>query len=62
MGVEDHHRTMGEIVTSVARAGLSINTLCEPAPSEEAIKWLPTLGKELIKPAFLIVRAVKPAV
>ena len=61
-GVEDHHRTMGEIVTSVARAGLSIDTLCEPAPSEEAIRRLPALRKELIKPAFLIVRAVKPAV
>ena len=60
-GVEDHHRTMGEIVTSIARAGLRIEILSEPAPSEEAIRRLPALKKELIKPAFLLIRAMKPA-
>ncbi len=58
-GVEDHHRTMGEIVTAVARAGFKIDVLSEPCPTPEAIRRLPALEKELIKPAFLIIRAVK---
>lgn len=58
-GVEDHHRTMGEIITAVARAGFKIDTLSEPCPTPEAIRRLPALEKELIKPAFLIIKAVK---
>ena len=58
-GVEDHHRTMGEIVTAVAKAGFKIDVLSEPCPTPDAIRSLPALEKELIKPAFLIIKAVK---
>lgn len=54
-----YHRTMGNIITSLAKAGFIIDTVCEPLPSEEAIKIYPDIVKEYIKPCFLIVKARK---
>ena len=57
--VENYHRTLGDIVTSLARAGFRIDCVVEPEPSEEALQIRPGLQKEFIKPTFLIVRAEK---
>lgn len=57
--VENYHRTMGDIVTALARAGFRIDCMVEPEPSPEALQIRPGLEKEFIKPTFLIVRAEK---
>ena len=59
-GVEKYHRPMGEIMTSVARAGFVIEEVCEPVPDPWALQKRPALIKEWTKPCFLIVRARKP--
>lgn len=58
-GVEEYHRTMGQILTSLARAGFIIEAVEEPVPSPEALKVMPQLKKEWIKPTFLLVKARK---
>lgn len=58
-GVIKYHRTMGEIITSVAKNGFVIETLCEPIPQQWAVEKLPAIAKEFIKPNFMIVRAKK---
>ncbi len=58
-GVIKYHRTLGNIITPLAKAGFIIDTVDEPLPEEWALKKLPTLIKEWIKPNFLIVKAKK---
>ena len=58
-GVMSYHRTMGEILTTVARAGFRIEVVCEPTPKKWATEKMPALEKEWIKPIFLLVRARK---
>lgn len=58
-GVEKYHRTMGEIITALARAGFHIEEMDEPVPGIEAIQRLSGLKKEFIKPSFMIIKAVK---
>ena len=58
-GVIKYHRTFGNIINALAKAGFIIEEICEPVPEEWAIKKLPTMVKEYIKPNFLIVRAGK---
>ena len=58
-GVIKYHRTLGNIITALAKAGFIIDTVEEPLPEEWAIKKLPTITKEFIKPNFLIVKANK---
>lgn len=54
-----YHRTFGDIITALAKAGFVIEEVCEPVPEEWAIEKLPTMAKEYIKPNFLIVKARK---
>ena len=58
-GVIKYHRTFGDIITALAKAGFIIEEVSEPVPEEWAIEKLPTLSKEYIKPNFLIVKARK---
>lgn len=58
-GVIKYHRTFGDIITALAKAGFIIEKVSEPVPEEWAIEKLPTLSKEYIKPNFLIVKARK---
>lgn len=58
-GVIKYHRTLGNIITSLANAGFVIDTVDEPLPEEWAIEKLPTITKEQIKPNFLIIKARK---
>lgn len=57
--VEEFHRPMSEIITTLARTGFRILDVVEPVPSEAAQKKLPAIKKEFLKPNFLIVRAQK---
>ncbi len=57
--VENYHRTMGEIVTTLTKAGFIIEDLVEPLPDESAVNELESLKKEFIKPTFLILKAKK---
>lgn len=57
-----YHRTITEIVTSLCRAGLEIETLLEPEPlNDPASSWTRSYPLELMRllPATLIVRARK---
>jgi SAM-dependent methyltransferase len=57
--VENYHRPLGEIVTTIAHAGFWIRDLVEPKPTAAALAVKPDLAKEFVKPAFLIVNAQK---
>ena len=54
-----YHRTLGTIITGLARAGFVIDTVLEPLPEKWAIEKFPAIVKEYIKPNFLIVKARK---
>ncbi len=58
-GVIKYHRTLGQIITYLARAGFIIETVTEPLPEEWAVEKFPEIVKEYLKPNFLIVRAKK---
>lgn len=58
-GVIKYHRTMGNIITTLAKAGFVIDTVAEPLPEEWAIEKRPGFAGEFIKPTFLIVKAKK---
>lgn len=58
-GVVKYHRTFGSIITALAGAGFVIDTVEEPLPEEWALKKLPSLSREFIKPNYLIVKARK---
>lgn len=54
-----YHRTMGDIVTTLANKGFFIEILYETAPKKFALESFPPIKKELLKPNFLIIRAKK---
>ncbi len=58
-GVIKYHRTFGNIVNALAKAGFIIEEIGEPVPMEWAVEKLPAIVKEYIKPNFLIVKARK---
>ncbi len=59
-GVINYHRTMGEIISTLAHTGFIVEDMIEPTPEAWALKEKPDLMKEFIKPTFLIIRAKKP--
>lgn len=56
-GVVKYHRTIGEIITTIAKSGFVVDTVCEPTPKAWAIEKLPAIIKEFIKPNFLLIKA-----
>ena len=58
-GVIKYHRSLGYIITTLAKAGFIIDTVEEPVPEQWAIEKLPTIVKEYLKPNFLIIKAYK---
>ncbi len=58
-GVIKYHRTVGSLITTLAKKGFIIDTVEEPTPEEWAIEKLPTITKEFLKPNFIIVKAKK---
>lgn len=58
--VEFYRRSLAEIVMSVIESGFTIETLVEPAPSEEFRAAKPRGYDELMRqPAFLIIKATR---
>ena len=58
-GVIKYHRTFSDIVCALADAGLMIETMQEPTPTQETITRDPKWEKCLHKPNFLLIRARK---
>ncbi len=58
-GVVKYHRTFSQIVNGLARNGFWIQEMREPVPEEENFKAMPRLRREIHKPNFLIIKAVK---
>ena len=58
-GVINYHRTVGTLITTLAKSGFIIDTVEEPTPEEWAIKKFPLITKEFLKPNFIIVKAYK---
>ncbi|MCL2530780.1 MAG: class I SAM-dependent methyltransferase [Oscillospiraceae bacterium] len=60
-GVVKYHRPMGELLTTVAKAGFILEEVCEPLPKDWAVQRLPAIVQEYLKPNFLLVKARKEA-
>jgi SAM-dependent methyltransferase len=60
-GVQKYHRSFGTLVNGLIDAGLSVERLVEPVPSDEALKQHPNWISERRRPTFLLVRARKVA-
>ncbi len=58
-GVINYHRTMGRLITTLAKTGFVIDTVEEPTPEEWAIEKNPLITKEFLKPNFIIIKANK---
>lgn len=54
-----YHRTMGEIVTTLAKKGFFIELMEEPAPEKEVVEKYPVFKEDFLKPDFLMIRARK---
>lgn len=57
--VVSYHRRLSSIINSISNNGFFIERILEPVPSDDAIRELPSLEKDLVRPTFLIVRARK---
>ncbi len=58
-GVEKYHRTFSEIVNTLVDAGFTVEKMLEPAPTQETIERDKSWEKDLHKPNFLLVKAMK---
>lgn len=60
-GVVKYHRTFSELINTVICNGFVVEKVLEPIPGNEIIERLPSYGKDMHKPNFLLVRARKQA-
>jgi SAM-dependent methyltransferase len=56
-GVRKYHRTLSTLLDGLLRAGLTIERVVEPAPSDSRLQQRPHERDELRRPMFLLVRA-----
>ena len=59
-GVRKVHRTLATLVNAVVDAGLVVERVLEPVPSEQWLQAHPQMRDERQRPMFLILRARKP--
>jgi SAM-dependent methyltransferase len=59
-GVRKVHRTFATLMNGLTDAGLVIDRVVEPTPSEEWLRERPQFRDERRRPMFLLVRARKP--
>jgi SAM-dependent methyltransferase len=59
-GVVKHHRTVETYVGGLLAAGFALAHLGEPGPTPEALAARPALAKEMRRPPFLVLMAVRP--
>ena len=60
-GVRKVHRTLATLVNGLVDAGLVVERLLEPVPSEAWLQAHPRMSDERRRPMFLLARARKPA-
>ena len=60
-GVRKVHRRLGTLINGLLDAGLVVERVVEPIPSEQWLREHPLARDELRRPIFLLVRARKPA-
>jgi len=58
-GVQKYHRTMATLLNGPITAGLTIERLIEPVPTDDMLQQRPHWAEELRRPTFLLVRARK---
>jgi SAM-dependent methyltransferase len=58
-GVRKYHRTLSTLLNELIDAGLSIERIVEPSPSEERLQTHPREADESRRPMFLLVRAAR---
>ncbi len=51
------HRKLSTIISVMAKSGFEITDCVEPCPTKRAVKELPRLRNDLVKPSFLIMKA-----
>jgi 2-polyprenyl-3-methyl-5-hydroxy-6-metoxy-1,4-benzoquinol methylase len=59
-GVRKVHRTMATLINGLVDAGLIVERVIEPVPSQEWLERHPLAQDEWRRPVFLLVRARKP--
>lgn len=59
-GVRKVHRTFATLINGLLDAGLVLERVVEPIPSEQWLRDHPQAGDERRRPVFLLVRARKP--
>jgi SAM-dependent methyltransferase len=60
-GVRKVHRTLATLVNRLVDAGLALERVVEPVPSEQWLESHPQWRDERSRPMFLLIRARKPA-
>jgi SAM-dependent methyltransferase len=58
-GVVRYHRSVSTILNQLGAAGLRVDLVAEPRPTEEALQRHPDCRDDLVRPSVLVVRAVK---
>ena len=59
-GVHKYHRTLATLVNGLLDAGLRVDRVVEPAPSQDRLRRRPHERDELRRPMFLLVRSTRP--
>ena len=59
-GVRKIHRTFAMLINGLVDAGLTVERVVEPVPSEQWLESHPHMRDERRRPIFLLVRAIKP--
>jgi hypothetical protein len=60
MSFHDIHRPLAAYTQALERAGLLIEAVREPSPTEEHVAARPEVARWLRRPRFLLVRTIKP--
>ena len=58
-GVVKYHRTFSTIVNALADAGFVVKRCCEPIPNVSMIEKYPAYARDVHKPDFLFIKAVR---
>ncbi|MCB2343039.1 class I SAM-dependent methyltransferase [Clostridium estertheticum] len=58
-GVIKYHRPFSEIINTLIETGFKIEKMLEPLPDEKALELIPNMKKDIHKPNFLLIKAVK---
>lgn len=60
-GVRKVHRTLSTLINALIDAGLTLERVIEPVPSDERLRTDPAARDERRRPMFILIRARKPA-